>query len=124
MLSMSVKVEHAVTIRDGSHCAGAASPDDMRSKDGRVRALPWPRLREGYLSPGLFILLGIPRDFDGGEGGGYVGGEPIERMMSMRCVHSLQTTRPGRGSLGRAGRAPLDRTLYFRRPLAPRRATY
>ena len=86
MLSMSVKVEHAVTIRDGSHCAGAASPDDMRSKDGRVRALPWPRLREGYLSPGLFILLGIPRDFDGGEGGGYVGGEPIERMMSMWCA--------------------------------------
>ena len=42
-----------------------------------MRALPWPRLGEGYLSPGLFILLGIPRDFDGGEGGGYDGGEPI-----------------------------------------------
>ena len=38
----------------------------MRSKDGRVRALPWPCLGEGYLSPGLFILLGIPRSLDGG----------------------------------------------------------
>ena len=94
-MQRTVRYHHAVHVREGGACdydqrwlalCGAAAPDDAQSKDGRVRALPWPRLGEGYLSPGLFVLLGIQRDFDGGEGGGYVGGEPIERMMSMWCA--------------------------------------